>query len=122
MASIPPGILTMQLLFLNEFPDAEADRAGGRRHLVILLGTRRSAVLYAVIMAANYCVIAAGIILKALPLAALIAMATLPLAAMASIRAIRFHNDNPQLVPAQALNVLTVLVTDALLAVGLVIG
>ena len=41
-----PGLLTALLLFLNEFPDAEADRRGGRRHLVILLGRRKSAVVY----------------------------------------------------------------------------
>ena len=33
VASLAPGILTSNLLFLNEFPDREADRKGGRRHL-----------------------------------------------------------------------------------------
>ena len=31
-ASVSPGILTMLLLLLNEFPDIEADRAGGFRY------------------------------------------------------------------------------------------
>ena len=35
MVSIPPGILTSLLLLINEFPDVEADKAGGRLHLVI---------------------------------------------------------------------------------------
>jgi len=34
-ASLAPGILTTNLLFLNEFPDREADEKGGRRHFVI---------------------------------------------------------------------------------------
>jgi len=42
-ASISPGILTLLLLLLNEFPDTEADRTGGRRHLVIVLGKKRAA-------------------------------------------------------------------------------
>ena len=121
-ASIPPGLLTMQLLFLNEFPDADADRAGGRRHLVILLGKQRSAVLYAVIMAAMYGVIVAGVLVRALPVAALIALATVPLASMASLRAIQYPDDLPKLTPGLALNVMTVLITDALLAVGLAVG
>jgi 1,4-dihydroxy-2-naphthoate polyprenyltransferase len=121
-ASISPGLLTMQLLFLNEFPDAEADRAGGRRHLVILLGKQRSAVVYAVLMVVVYAVIIAGVFVRALPVTALIALATIPLAVMASLRAIRFPEDLPKLTPGLALNVVTVLATDALLAVGLFIG
>ena len=33
--SIPPGILTSLLLLINQFPDVEADKKGGRKHLVI---------------------------------------------------------------------------------------
>ena len=40
VASLAPGILTSNLLFLNEFPDWDADRKGGRRHFVISLGKR----------------------------------------------------------------------------------
>ncbi len=40
--SLVPGILTALLLFLNEFPDLEADRQGGRRHLVIFFGTKKA--------------------------------------------------------------------------------
>ena len=121
-ASISPGLLTMQLLFLNEFPDADADRAGGRRHLVILLGKQRSAVVYAVLMVVVYAVIVAGVFVRALPVTVLIALATIPLAAMASLRAIRYPEDLPKLTPGLALNVVTVLATDALLAIGLFVG
>ena len=40
VSGIPAGLLTYNLLLLNEFPDAEADATGGRRHMVILLGKR----------------------------------------------------------------------------------
>ena len=36
-AGIPAFIMTFDLLLLNEFPDEPADRAGGRRNLVLLL-------------------------------------------------------------------------------------
>ena len=36
--SIPPGILTTLLLLLNEFPDADADKMGGRYHLIYVGG------------------------------------------------------------------------------------
>ena len=47
-ASAPAFFMTFNLLFLNEFPDEEADRSGGRRHLVILLGRPAAAWVYSV--------------------------------------------------------------------------
>jgi len=46
-AAAPAFFMTFNLLFLNEFPDEEADREGGRRHLVILLGRPAAARVYA---------------------------------------------------------------------------
>lgn len=114
--SIPAGILTTLLLFLNEFPDAEADRRGGRRHLVILLGTKRSAVLYAIGVLLVFALIAAGPFLLNIPHAVLLALAALPLGAAAAFLAWRHHDDPPRLVRAQGLNVALVIATDLLLA------
>lgn len=47
LLSIPPGILTALLLLINELPDLEADKNGGRFHLVICLGRKGAAFLYA---------------------------------------------------------------------------
>jgi len=120
--SIPPGLLTAQLLFLNEFPDAEADKAGGRRHWVILFGKRRAAVLYTSLMVATYGVIVGGAISGLLPLWTLLGLLTLPLAAKASITALRHHDDFEKMLPALGANVQTVLATDLLLAVGLFVA
>jgi 1,4-dihydroxy-2-naphthoate octaprenyltransferase len=46
-ASIPAFLMTFNLLLLNEFPDEAADREGGRKNLVILLGRSRAAWVYA---------------------------------------------------------------------------
>src|SRR4030066_581098 len=46
VASLAPGILTANLLFLNEFPDREADQKGGRRHLVITMGKENARFLF----------------------------------------------------------------------------
>jgi 1,4-dihydroxy-2-naphthoate octaprenyltransferase len=117
--ALPPGLLTAQLLFLNEFPDADADRAGGRRHLVIRLGRRRAAVLYAAVMVLTYAVIVAGAATRLLPLWTLLGLLTAPLAAKASLTALKYHGDTPKLVPALGANVMTVLGTDLALAVAL---
>lgn len=49
VASIPAFCTTYNLLLLNEFPDETADRAGGRRNLVMLLGRNRAAAAYAAV-------------------------------------------------------------------------
>jgi 1,4-dihydroxy-2-naphthoate octaprenyltransferase len=46
-ASVPAFLMTFNLLLLNEFPDEEADREGGRRNLVLLLGRKPAALVYA---------------------------------------------------------------------------
>ena len=49
VAAIPAFCTTYNLLLLNEFPDESADRAGGRRNLVLLLGRSRAAAVYAAV-------------------------------------------------------------------------
>ena len=117
--AIPPGLLTAELLFLNEFPDADADRAGGRKHLVIRLGKQRAAVLYTVVMAATYLVIVAGAVTRQLPWWTLISLLTLPLALKATLTTLKHAESFEGLQPALGANVMTVLGTDLLLAVGL---
>jgi 1,4-dihydroxy-2-naphthoate octaprenyltransferase len=119
LLSVPPGLLTSLLLFLNEFPDVEADRRGGRRHLVIVLGHRRAAWLYAGGLALTYSVIAAGVAAARLPAAALLGLLTVPLALRSARIAIRHGAEHDAMVPALATNVIVVLATDALLAVAL---
>jgi 1,4-dihydroxy-2-naphthoate polyprenyltransferase len=119
--SIPPGILTALLLFLNEFPDAEADKAGGRFHLVIKFGKKKAAWIYAAGIAATF-----GIIL-ALPLLGIsspwvyLALIPLPLAVKATIIAIREGSDMVKIIPAMGMNVMVVLATDLLIAVAVFI-
>jgi len=116
--SLVPGILTALLLFLNEFPDAEADRRGGRRHLVIYFGRGKSAVIYAAAVLLLFALIAAGPFLLNIPYSVLIALATLPVGAAAAFLALKHHDDPTRMVRAQGLNVALVIGTDLLLALA----
>lgn len=42
LLSLPLGLLIAAFLWINEFPDYEADRAAGKRNLVVRLGRRRA--------------------------------------------------------------------------------
>jgi 1,4-dihydroxy-2-naphthoate polyprenyltransferase len=119
--SIPAGILTALLLLINEFPDVEADRAGGRKHLVIRLGIKGAAWVYALGMFISFAII------LILPFSGLssywiyLALVPMPLAIKASLTAIR-DGDNPaKIVPALGANVITVLAFDLLVAVAIFI-
>ena len=73
-AAVPAFFMTFNLLLLNEFPDETADREGGRRHLVILLGRTKAAWVYMAAVAAVPVAIVLAVILGALPVIALIAV------------------------------------------------
>jgi 1,4-dihydroxy-2-naphthoate octaprenyltransferase len=121
LISIPPGILTSLLLFLNEFPDAEADKKGGRKHLVIKFGYKVSAFIYTGGMIVTFGTI---VLLPLLGYASwwlYIALLPLPLALKASISAFKFNGDLNIIIPALMSNVITVLTTDLLIAVGIVL-
>jgi len=118
VAALAPGFLTANLLFLNEFPDVEADRRGGRFHLVIALGTRKAGLLYAGLMAMTYMSIIVGVVLQLMPVMSLIALASIPFAIKAIRITFKSHGNPREMVPALGANVITILATDVLLAAG----
>jgi 1,4-dihydroxy-2-naphthoate octaprenyltransferase len=122
LISVPSGMLTFNLLFLNEFPDVEADRKGGRRHLVILLGRRRAGEIYAVLALTVYAWILGCVMLELASVFLLICFATFPLAYKAVKIALKDPEKPETLMSAMKLNVLVVLATQALLAVSYVIA
>jgi len=122
LISIPPGILTTLLLFLNEFPDLEADQKGGRHHLVIHFGRKKSSFIYVLGLIVVYVTVLGISFLKTIPDTILIALITLPMAFKSSITVLKNHNDIPKLIPALAINVGIVIVTDLLMAIGLFIA
>lgn len=119
---VPVSILVGLLLFLNEFPDVEADEAAGRRHIVILIGRRKSAWIYAASLVATYLSIALAAALGAAPVTVLVSFVTMPIAYKAMRIVFKSYDRIPELVPAQGLNVTVILSTIALLAAGFLIG
>ncbi|NLZ02714.1 MAG: prenyltransferase [Pirellulaceae bacterium] len=119
VASLVPFFLVNNLLLLNQFPDVEADRSVGRRHLPIVAGRRASSLVYAAFLLCAYLSIVAGVLLGLLPAASLIGLATLALAVPAAIGAYRHADDLARLKPAMVMNVAINLGTPLLVALGL---
>ncbi len=122
VASLAPCILTSNLLFLNEFPDREADEQGGRRHFVISLGRRNASYLFVGLLVLSYLCILIGVVSGMMPTVTLIALATIWFGWRAARGALTFYNDKDRLIPVLGANVITILSTQALLVVGYVIA
>lgn len=118
IASVPAGFLVFNLLLLNEFPDAIADKKGGRRHLVIIFGKKRAAWIYTMVISAVFAWIFVCVAFKIMPLAALLGLLTIPFGIKAALGALKNYDSNEKLLPAQGINVVLTLVTQVLLAVG----
>jgi 1,4-dihydroxy-2-naphthoate octaprenyltransferase len=118
LLSAPPGILTALLLLLNEFPDVAADLAGGRKHLVIRLGYRGASMVYTASLTLSYVILIAGVWTGLFPRPTLLACLTVPLSVIVSKDAFRAGDDFKFLVPMLGKNVIIVLGTDLLMAIG----
>ena len=121
IASIPSGILVHNLLFLNEFPDVEADKTANRKTSPITMGMEKASIVYSVLMVAVYLWIIGWVIAGIMPIFSLIALLTVPFAIKA-IQGARKHQEITRLIPAMANNVLVVLLTQLLLGIGYILA
>jgi len=121
VAAIPSGILVHNLLFLNEFPDTEADRKAGRKTLPILLGKTKAGILYSALTILVYLWIIGGVVAGKMPFFTLIALLTFPLALKAIQGALK-HQEKSRLLSAMVSNVMIVLATQLLLGVGYILA
>ena len=112
-------LLISNLLLLNQFPDVEADRQVGRRHLPIVIGRRHSASVYTLLLLLSYLLLLAGVISNILPWQCLLALLTLGLVAKLLPGLFRFADKPQQLQPYLGLNVLLCHLYPLLLLAGL---
>jgi len=86
------GILTAAILYINEFPDFEADSKAGKRHLVVRLGLEKARYGYATLVLLPYIIQTIGIFFRLIPWITLVTLVTLP-QALKNIK-ICFNNYN----------------------------
>jgi 1,4-dihydroxy-2-naphthoate octaprenyltransferase len=118
VATLPLGIMLFSMIVVNEIPDYEDDRRAGKLNLVARYGKRAGVHLYLTSWACTYVIIALGVLLRVLPLPALLAFASLPLA-LKSMQTLRENYENPaRLAPAN----LGMIKAHAVTSLGLVAG
>lgn len=117
-ASLPVGILVALILYINEFPDYEADKQTNKRTLVVIMGKKKAVRFYPVFLLLPYVFIIVGVAGQVLPLPVLISLLTTPLA----FRAIKVARENfdkiSELLPANAITIAIHLSLGLLLSGG----
>jgi 1,4-dihydroxy-2-naphthoate octaprenyltransferase len=122
VASLVPFFLVSNLLLLNQFPDVEADRGVGRHHFPITIGREASVRLYVTFLGGAYLAIIFGYITGSLPLTGFLALGSIVIAVPTVKGVARFANDVDRLIPYMGRNVVIIILTPVLLAIGLFIS
>lgn len=121
IASMPSFFLVHNLLLLNEFPDVEADKTVNRRTLPIVIGKKGAAYFFSLFTLFVYLWVIWAVMQHYMPVFTLVSLLTLPLAIQVIRGAFRY-DDRKMFLPAMTKNVQLVLSTQALLAVGYILG
>ena len=119
--AIPVGLLTANLLFINQFPDRKADIQAGKLHWVARLEPDTARWGYVLIASLAWLMLAMLIAVGLLPVSALVAMLPAVLTYRAAAILIRHANHPSALVPAIRMTILAMLAHGALLSAVLIV-
>lgn len=119
-ASLPIALLISAVLWINQFPDYEADRAVGKWHWVVRLGRAAASRVYVGIMTLAYLLLLAAVSTEMLPPLSLLALLTLPLTARGINVALRQYDHPRELAPANAATIGVHLAFAVLMSLGIV--
>jgi len=121
--SIPIAVLITAVLYINEFPDYEADKSVGKLTAVVRLGRKRASKGYIVLMVALYLSILLPILFSLTNWYTILGLATVPIAVMGSTHVLAHYDQSLWLIPACASTVTNHLFTGVFLSLSyLLIG
>ena len=119
--SIPVGILLALVLYINDFPDYEADKQANKKTLVVILGKKRAIWFYPAFLMLTYMLIIGGVLGGKFPIPALISLLTIPFAFRANNVAMKNFDRIIQLFPANAATIIIHLFLGLLLSMGYIL-
>ncbi len=121
-ASVPFALLTTALLYINQFPDREADALAGKHHWVVRLGSQRARWGYLLMVTIAYAWLAGAVWAGLLPPWALLGLLGLPFSLLAARDLLRYALEPERLLPAIPFTILAMLLHGLGLALGLFIA
>ncbi len=110
LASLPIGFIVANILWINQYPDYEADKKGNKKNWVVRLGKKNGIRIYALLFAATFASFVLLSIVFANPLW-LMGLIGLP-SAINSVRiAGKYYDDIPNLIQANAKTIIIYQIT-----------
>ena len=121
LAGIPIGLLVAAIVYINQFPDHDGDKATGKNNLVVVFGPEKARIGYVFLVVSAFVSIIVMALNGIFPKLSLIALP----AAYFGVRAIqtlyKYYNDR-LLIPANAGTINMHLVTGLLFCIGIWLG
>jgi len=122
ISSLIPGILITLVIWINEFPDYEADRKAGKLNLVVRIGRERAKYIYYLLVGLTYLIVMVGVTCRVMPSASLILLATIPLAIRNCMILSREYVNSRRLIPAMSGTLILFISASLLLSLGYIVG
>jgi 1,4-dihydroxy-2-naphthoate octaprenyltransferase len=116
--TLTPGLLIALILFVNGYPDYEADLETHKHTAVVTLGRKRARWVYLLIVAATYLEIVLGVVLSVIPALSLVALLSIPVGVAAVKKLFVVYDDPRGIVPVCGMTIVIHLTTGLLLALG----
>ena len=121
LAGIPIGLLIAAVVYMNEFPDHESDKATGKNTLIVVFGPERARAGYVALIASAFVSIIIMALNGTLPMLSLIALLAVYFGYTATKTLYKYYN-NKLLQPANWGTIIMHSVTGILLTIGIWLG
>jgi len=121
IAGIFVGVLSSLVLFITSFPDYDADKAKGRKTLVIFLGKQKATTMFWIFPLIAYSVLISGVIYELFPVYCLISLGAVPLIIKAGLLLKQNFDNIQELVPAMSSTITFSRITGTLFIIGFIL-
>jgi len=122
MGGIFIGALSSLVLFITSFPDFEADKAKGRKTLVISVGKQKGTSVFWIFPIVVYSILLAGIFYEVFPIYCIISIAIFPLIIKAGLLLKQNFDNINKLIPAMSYTITFSRITGALFVIGFLLN
>jgi len=122
LGGIVIGVLSSLVLFITSFPDHDADKAKGRKTLVISLGMQKACSILWIFPTIAYGITIIAVIFEIFPIFCLIILVTIPLIIKSGQKLKQNYDELTNLIPVMSSTLHFSRITGALLVVGFLVS
>ncbi len=122
MGGILIGALSSLVLFITSFPDFEADKAKGRKTLVISVGKKRATIVFWLFPIAVYAILISGIFYEIFPIYCIISLAMIPLIIKTGLLLKQNFDNSHKFIDVMSYTITFSRITGALFVIGFLLN